>query len=157
MTNITCTNCNYTFEVDKQFYESKDMIFNCDNCGTEIKKNNSTGDWEAKSKPITKKTPEQVNQSFEVKKGLPKTIQEKLQILRGVIIICGALYSLGGLIILGVARDAMPGMGILGVGIHLATLWFSIIVFNILLEALSKHLENQEKIISTLEQKSHNN
>ena len=56
MKKITCTNCDTSFEVSDEHYNSKTMEFNCSFCGVDIKKNTENGQWEATEKrPIPEK------------------------------------------------------------------------------------------------------
>ena len=88
MPSITCTNCNYSFEVDNHCFNSKDMVFNCDNCGTEISKNLTKQLWEGKSKEFIPKLVE-AEKSVKYQIG----IFSKIKLIQNIIRFSGCVYA----------------------------------------------------------------
>ncbi|MCM8537073.1 MAG: hypothetical protein NE334_14130 [Lentisphaeraceae bacterium] len=153
MKNLTCTNCQHTFQIDTHFYESDDMVFDCENCGTKIKKNTDTRVWEAESReaPTINKPKEKVEN-----KPLPQkaTTLEKIILLRKLIITCGVLYSITVVISTLSLVHRASFKHFLFALIHTAITYLTVFFINVLLEALSTHLLNQKEIITALKTKS---
>ena len=151
MPTITCTNCNYLFEVDDHCFNSKDMVFNCDNCGTEISKNSTTQLWEAKPKEFIPK-PEKT-EFLEPEKSVEYeiSISSKIKFIQKIVRICG--YACCAFLIS--ISFLAQGESILSILAYILGIIFAVFVINVLLSALIKHLETQEEIKDILKG-SHN-
>lgn len=153
MKNLTCTNCQHTFQIDTHFYESDDMIFDCENCGTKIKRNTDTRVWEAESKeaPTINHPKEKVDSKPPPRKA---TIIEKVLLLRKFVLTCGVLYSITVIISLLSILHRASFQHFLFALIQIAITSLTVFFINVLLEVLSTHLENQKEFITVLKNKS---
>lgn len=153
MKEIVCTNCKESFSVDDDHFNSKKMVFNCNFCKVEIKRNEESGEWEAtESKPVPEKPKEPYKFTTEYEKEefwRPKTAIELAEEWRGRIISFGWLLSGYNVFILFFAEMVLP-ITLFAVAINVAKILIITYFVAFLLECLAKHLENQQAMIKLL-------
>lgn len=153
MNKITCTNCQESFSVSEEHYKSNMMIFNCNFCGVEIKRNEANNKWEAiGKKPVPLKpkispTPSMVRETQK-----PRTLLGLIDEWRGRVVTIGWFLAIYNFSLLFVASEVMP-LAILAIFYNIAQVLLAAYFISVLLACLSKHLENQQEMIKLLKSK----
>ena len=153
MNKITCTNCQETFSVAEEHYKSNMMVFNCNFCGVEIKRNEANNKWEAiESKPVPLKPKPSAPPLVVSEPQKPRTLLGLIDEWSGRVVTIGWFLAVYNFALLFVAKEAMP-LAVLVIFYNIAKVLFIAYFINVLLACLSRHLENQQEMIKLLKSK----
>ncbi|MCM8528362.1 MAG: hypothetical protein NE327_17700 [Lentisphaeraceae bacterium] len=155
MKEIVCTNCKESFSVDDDHFNSKKMVFNCNFCKVEIKRNEESGEWEAtESKPIPEKPkePYKFTSKYEEEESTfqkPMTLLDFVKKWRDRVIMIGWLVA-GYYFLMIFYVSKIDSFSFFAIGFNILKALVIGYFIGFLLECLAKHLENQQDIIKLL-------
>ena len=133
------------------------MVFNCNHCRVEIKRNEESGEWQAtESLPVPERVKKpyvfssQQKDSFDPWK--PRTTNESIDVWRSRVITFGWLLAGFNFFIIFFAGKETP-FTLFVVAFNIAKVLIIAYFIAFLLECLAKHLKNQKRMIFLLEKR----
>ncbi|MCM8543317.1 MAG: hypothetical protein NE328_23815 [Lentisphaeraceae bacterium] len=153
MKEIICSNCKESFSVSDEHYQSKKMVFNCNHCRVEIKRNEESGEWQAtESLPVPERVSNVDEPAREVSFQKPVTLIEFVKVWRDRVVMIGWFVA-GYFFVLLWLVDKVDAFSFSAIVFNILKSLFIAYFVGFLLECLAKHLEHQQEMIKLLKNK----
>ena len=149
MKEIICSSCKESFSVSEEHYQSKKMVFNCNFCRAEIKRNEENGEWEAESLPVTEKVKNADEPAREVTFQKPMTLIDLVKTWRNRVVMVGWFVA-GYFFVLLWLVNKVDAFSFSAIAFNIFKSLFIAYFVGFLLECLAKHLQNQQDMIKLL-------